>query len=79
MSLPISYYYLKDKKIIGKLIGLTPYYYNFKSKSWEITQSNELPDYLVGYDGEDIGCYSELSQITEITEEEAVRLQNEGC
>ncbi|MEL7656876.1 MAG: hypothetical protein AAGU75_13330 [Bacillota bacterium] len=69
----MSYYLIKDMNVVGKLEESVPYLHD-QSKGWIVDKNNVLMDWIIGYDGESIGCMSMLQHVEEISEEEAAKL-----
>lgn len=75
----ITYYLIREKRLGKKEDDR---YYLYKNREWVPDDSNVLMDHLMGYDPNDetsfgFGSMSIFDEIEEITEEEAVKFENE--
>ena len=67
------FYYINDLNIVAKEEEFIPYVYN-KDVGWQVDNDNLLSDRLIGYDGDSIGSSDMLFRVSEITEEEAMKI-----
>ena len=75
----ITYYLIREKRLGKKEDDR---YYLYKNREWVLDENNVIRDHLMGYDPNDdtsfgFGSLSVSDEIEEITEEEAVKFENE--
>jgi len=75
-DLEFTYYWIKDKNLIGKAKRLTGYIYDDKLNEWVLDDKSILSDRIIGYDGDGIGSSDMMDRLEEITEEQAMEIIN---
>lgn len=69
-----KYYKILDKDLIGRQDGVFECFIHGRDSGWLPDSENILMDRIIGYDGESVGSTDMLDRITEISEEEALKL-----